>query len=65
MTGRTKDGPGMKLFLVRYEICSSNRRKRRKHIMYEINCISDKDVVIDNMDLMRLVVLIICFISGI
>jgi hypothetical protein len=63
MIGRTKDGPGMNLFLVRYEICSSNRRKMRKHIKYGINCFRDKDVVIDNMDLMRLVVLIIYDIS--
>jgi hypothetical protein len=59
MTGRTKYGPGMNLFLVRYEICSRNRRKSRKHIKYGINCVNDKDVVIDNMDLVRLVVLII------
>jgi hypothetical protein len=54
MTGRTKDGPGMKRFLVRYEICS-----RRKHIRYGINWVRDNDVVIDNMNLMRLVVLIV------
>jgi hypothetical protein len=60
MKGRTKDGPGMKLFFVRYEICSRKRRKRIKHIMYGINWVKDKDVVvIDNMDLMRLVVVVV------
>jgi hypothetical protein len=45
---------------VRYEICSRKRRKRIKHIMYGINWVKDKDVVvIDNMDLMRLVVVVV------
>lgn len=43
MKGRTKDGPGMERFLLRYEICSRRRRKRIKHIRYGINWLKEKE----------------------
>lgn len=43
MKGRTKDGPGIERFLLRYEICSMRRRKRMKHIRYGINWLKEKE----------------------
>lgn len=43
MKGRTKDGPGMERFLLRYEICSRRRRKRIKHVRYGINWLKEKE----------------------
>lgn len=58
MKGRTRDGPGMKRFLLRYEICSRRRRKRIKHIRYGISWVRDKDVDNDNMDFMRVLLIL-------
>lgn len=58
MKGRTKFGPGMKRFLVRYVSCSRRRRRRMKHMRYGISCVSERDVGVNEVRLVMIMVLV-------